>query len=325
MKNIFLRLGKRLKKYCSLILKSKYDKDITEELVETYLEARYLNSGADDKIKIFYRKIYDAVKREANEMIKAKKEDQDKIENCLFVFQYLFYFDFVRNNMSVDEVIDDITEKRVSKFNLKSAENDNFNIDFKNLVNFDMQDALDYIDNFDTSKFLIDYARISKKNSNINRVNFYYNFDFPEIFNRAMVEETFNTDIIAEDKLFVEYSMIAATALREVLAGNFKRVYVVDFAPSLFNKAKKLNQVLEIINNPGAQEKIILEIKFDDFMEHKNDVFKLMKKGFKFCLKTSNNMKKLSSEEMQLLNVFSLVVVDSEDVNKGSYNNINAF
>ncbi len=324
MKNIFPKLGKRLKKYCSLILKSKYDREITEDLVETYLEARYLNSGVDEEIKIFYRRIFDALKREAEELVKANKENREKVENHLFVFQYLFYFDFVRSNLSTDEVIDDITEKRLTKFNLKSAENDNFNVDFKELVNDDMNETLDYLDNFDTPKFLIDYSRISRKNSNISRVNFYYNFDFPEIFNKATIEETFNTDIIAEDKLYVEYPMIAAIALREVLVGNFRRIYVVDFATSLFGKAKKLDQIVGVIENPAAQEKIMLEIKYDDFVKNKNGVFKLMKRGFKFCLKTSEDMKKLSNDELQLLNVFSLVIVDSGDVNKKYYTNTNA-
>ena len=44
-----------------------------------------------------------------------------------------------------------------------------------------------------------------------------------------------------------------------------------------------------------------------------------MKRGFKFCLKTSGDMKKLTNEELQLMNAFSLVVVDVDDINKGNY------
>ena len=70
---------------------------------------------------------------------------------------------------------------------------------------------------------------------------------------------------------------------------------MVDFATSLFGKAKKLDQIVGVIENPAAQEKIMLEIKYDDFVKNKNGVFKLMKRGFKFCLKTSEDMKKLSN------------------------------
>ena len=316
MKSILLKPGKRLRKYSSMILKSKYDRTITDSLIETYIDARYYNSGVDESIKIFYRRVYDALKKKAQKMIEEKKDDREAIENCLYLFQYFFYFDFVRSNIPVEEVVDVISEKRVSKFNLRVSEDDNFNFELKNMVRSDMDEVLDYIDTFDTDEFLIEYSKINAKASNVNRVEFDYNFDFPEIFNRDMIEETFRTDIIAEDKLFVEYSMITANALREVLAGNFKRIYVVDFATSLFSKAKKLEQILEIINNPMAQEKILLEVKFHDFMANKNSIFKLMKRGFRFCLKTSGDMKQFTNEELQLMNLFSLVVVDVDENKK---------
>ena len=302
-----------------MILKSKYDRTITDELINTYIDARYYNSDVDDSIKIFYRRIYDALKKKSLKMIAENKDKREAIENCLYIFQYFFYFDFVRSNISTDEVIDVIAEKRVSKFNLRPSEDENFSFELKELVRNDMDEVLDYLDKFDTDEFLMEYSKINTKISNVNRVQFDYNFDFPEIFNRDMIEETFYTDIIAEDKLFVEYPMVAANALREVLAGNFKRVYVVDFATSLFGKAKKLEQIIEVINNPAAQDKILLEVKFSDFMNNKNGIFKLMKRGFKFCLKTSGDMKQLTNEELQLMNAFSLVVVDVDDINKGNY------
>jgi len=42
------------------------------------------------------------------------------------LFQYFFYFDFVRKNIEISDVIKKISEKRVNKFNLKSAEDDDF-------------------------------------------------------------------------------------------------------------------------------------------------------------------------------------------------------
>ena len=314
---------KRLKKYCSIILKSKYDRDIADELLQTYMDARYYNYGTNDNIKIFYKRIYDALKKKASDMAKKDKDNVEKIEDCLYLFQYFFYFDFVRSNATIDEVVDAIAEKRITKFNLKSAENDNFRTEFKALVNSDMDEVQDYLDKFDTDEFLINYTRISTKKTNVNRVNITYNFDFPEIFNREMIEETFRTDIIAEDRLFVEYSMMAANCLREVLAGNFKKMYVLDFATSLFQKKKKLSQIIDIIDNPALQEKIMLEVGYKDFISNKNNIFKLMQRGFKFCLKTSKNMDILTNEELQLLHVFYLIIVDSEDVNKNNYSNIN--
>ena len=69
MNNIFSKhinnAQKKLKKYNSLILKSKYDKEISDALIEAYINARYYNEGIDNNIRIFYRRIYDAVKKQS--------------------------------------------------------------------------------------------------------------------------------------------------------------------------------------------------------------------------------------------------------------------
>ena len=36
-----IKTQKRFKKYCNLILKSKYDRVIAEELIQRYIDARY--------------------------------------------------------------------------------------------------------------------------------------------------------------------------------------------------------------------------------------------------------------------------------------------
>ena len=99
------------------------------------------------------------------------------------------------------------------------------------------------------------------------------------------------------------------------------KVYVCEFAPELLNKKKKLDQLLEIINNPAAQEKIMFEINYNDFKSYKNELFKLINKGFKLILKTNENMPKLSMEEINILEVFDAIIVNTKDINKNNYKN----
>ena len=121
-----LKTQKRFKKYCNLILKSKYDRVIAEELIQRYVDARYYNFEVDESIKVFYRRIFDAIKRRAAELIKEEPSKKEVIDYTTDLFQYFFYFDFVRNNMEADLVINKIADMRATRLNIKSAETADF-------------------------------------------------------------------------------------------------------------------------------------------------------------------------------------------------------
>ena len=77
---------KRFKKYCNLILKSKYDRVVAEELIQRYIDARYYNFEVDESIKVFYRRIFDAIKRRAKELIK-----KNQVKKKLLIIQQIYF------------------------------------------------------------------------------------------------------------------------------------------------------------------------------------------------------------------------------------------
>ena len=74
-----------------------------------------------------------------------------------------------------------------------------------------------------------------------------------------------------------------------------------------------------MLENQAAQDKIIFEIGFEDFKDNKTDVFKLIKRGFGFALKTNSDMPVFTLDELKILDIFDCIIVDPEDVNKGKY------
>ena len=62
-----------------------------------------------------------------------------------------------------------------------------------------------------------------------------YYFEFPEIYSKEIIEEVFNTDITSEDKLFVEYPMVAIVALKDIIVGNFNN-YIYFLGLPIYNK-----------------------------------------------------------------------------------------
>ena len=310
---------RRFKKYCNLILKSKYDRVVAEELIQRYIDARYYNFEVDESIKVFYRRIFDAIKRRAKELIKEEPSKKEIIDYTTDLFQYFFYFDFVRNNMEADLVINKIADMRATRLNIKSAETADFIQGFAKLVEEDTLEVQENIDKYNSEDFDLEIKKISSTNKEFYRVKLIYNFEFPKIFSQEAIDEVYNTDIIGEDRLFVEYPMIVNTTLIDILNGVFNKYYIVDFSVDLLKKTKKLEQMLQILENQAAQDKIIFEIGFEDFKDNKTDVFKLIKRGFGFALKTNSDMPVFTLDELKILDIFDCIIVDPEDVNKGKY------
>ena len=313
---------KRFKKYNNLVLKSRYDKDISDGLIQAYIEARYYNYGTDETIRFFYRRVYDALRKKADLLIKKEPRKKELIDNTVAFFQYYFYFDKVRKADNLEKIVDSIAEKRIFKLNLRSAINDNFKEEFLELVKQDMEDVEIMLEAYESEDFNLELSKVVPTDSDYYRASLSYNFSFPKIFSEDRIEELFNTDIIAEDKLFVEYPMIAIQSLKDILNGNFTKVYVCDFAASLLSKKKKTDQVLQAIENQAGQDKICFEINYSDFLQNKEDVFNLIKRGFRFALETNSDMPKLTAEELKILEVFSCIIVDTNDINKKKYKNV---
>lgn len=322
VENHITKTQRRFKRYCNLILRSKYDKKVCDELIQTYIDARYYNYNVDDEIKIFYRRIFESLKLKAQKMIKEDKSKEELVENTLSLFQYFFYFDFVRKNVELSEVVRRISEKRINEFNLKSAQNDDFEKTFNKLVKQDIKEVENTLKAYNSNEFELDINKIIPSNNNYYRVKLKYNFTFPEVYSIEAIEETFNSDLISEDKLFVEYPMIAIKSLKDILDGNFAKIYIVDFSTDLLNKKQKLDQILKIVESQAVQDKINFEITYKDFLENKSKIYELVKRGFNFCLKTEEEMPKLKQDELKILDIFNCIIVDTNDVNKSKYKKI---
>lgn len=319
--NHITNVQENFRKYNTLVLKNKYDKKISDELIQTYIDARYYNYGLDNNIKFFYRRIYGALMKKGNELIKKSPRRKELIDNMVALFQYYFYFDNVRNNVGIDEIVASIAEKRIFKLNLKTAIKENFEENFSEIVKEDIKKLDESLKIYDSEDFKIETKKMNNKKNNYYKVKLKYNFEFPTIFCKEAIEEVFSTTYLAEDRLFVEYPMVTIKILKDILDGDFSKIYICDFAIDLLNKKKKLEQLLQIINNQATQERMCFEIKYDDFKENKDEIFELLKSGFNFALKTNDKMPKLSNEEIKILEIFSCVIVSPNDINKKKYKN----
>lgn len=305
--------SKKIRKYMKIILRTKYDEEVVQEFLKTYINSRYYNIN-DDNTRAFYLKITDALNRK-QELLKTKvdKEKLDIIEPVKQIFTYMLFFDNVRkveNFKTIDslrEVIKRVLEYCEQALGLKAQESVENSL--YNEVTTDLLDKDIYLDNFETDDFLLNFEK-TKEYENVYYIKLDYNIKVPAIYSDEAIDKVFNSGTVAENKLVVEYELLSVVTIRDILSGNFKDKYIAEFNNSLFKKMQKLDSMLAIINNQALQDKIYITITYRDFQKNKQLINDYMREGFNFVVELDDYFKD-TSELAQLSVVFKYIVVPS--------------
>lgn len=301
---------KFLKELMQEFFKEQNDEEISNEYIETYIEARYNNYGGNENQRVFYRRIYSALKKAEERLIYNQDEEKHKlIKNMLELYQYIFYIDFVRPlRKDLRDFINEMYEKRVTKFEMKRDGELRDNL-YKMIKKF--RDSKEkYLKSFESEDFelVINKYPLIK---DVYKVEIKYNFKLPYIFSDKAIEDVYNENIVNEDKLIIEYLMLTVFNIKMILEGKFNTQYLVEFPMTLFEKPKKLEQALRIINDPSIQDKIKIKIKYRDFIIHREEIYELMKNGYKFAVIIDDSFI-ISKEHMKKLEIFNYIIVSKK-------------
>ena len=83
------RTEKFLKDFNKMFFLEEYDKEIEQEYIETYIDARIYNYG-EEKQRFFYRRIFASLIKTNKEIKKENPKIDEKIlENMLKIYQHL--------------------------------------------------------------------------------------------------------------------------------------------------------------------------------------------------------------------------------------------
>ena len=69
--------------------------------------------------------------------------------------------------------------------------------------------------------------------------------------------------------------------------------------------------LLRIINDPIIQDKIKIKIKYRDFIIHRNEIYELMKSGYKFAVIIDDSFI-ISKEHIKKLEIFEFVILSKK-------------
>lgn len=296
---------KQITTYMKAVFKNKFRKEYNDELIRKYINTRYFNFY--ESHRTIRKEILEQLKTTQEELIMEHIEDKELIENMGMFFYYVLYFDHVAYYKDLREKINKIARLRYRVLGKKSEE---FSEEiYLEMIEYERKKQ-ETIDKFTTKEFLLKIIAYKDK-TYIYRVNLEHKIKFPIEYSEIVINKAFTTGIVREDKLFIEYYLIVLQILKDILKQNFKRQYIVEFAPTLLKKQKKLKSLLNIINNQGIQDKICLKIRHEDFCNQKEEIYNLMREGYKIALIIDNSFE-VNYRNIEMLKMFKYIILDKQ-------------
>lgn len=311
--NEYLKIIKNnMNQYMKYFIDNRYIKSICDEFIDVYMEIRY--EGFIEIKKGF------SLKNKVALELRQKKEIlienlPEKIKNIEFTYIFIdscIKLNEINSKEKLNEELEQIFQLRLDNLLEKNNDNKNEYINgLKKLVLISEKQKLDLLKKLESNKFYLKYTNTKAQNVRMARIE--HNIKVSPIYSSFAIEKAFNTGTILEDKLFVEYNLIAMQVIKDINCGIYKREYIVEFATSILEKNQKLTRLLEILNSTALQDRVILNIDFKEFMKYKDSIYEILRNGYKIALYIDETFEENQSN-IQRLSLFKYILVGNEEI-----------
>ena len=299
---------KNISQYIKIIFEYKHDRKICEEYINAYLKIRYTNYSDIDKNMnqhtTIRKKILETLKNTEEKLLKEYPEEEVFIKNVHIFFYYVLYFDGVINSKNLEQKIDRICKIRIKILNKNSDK-------FKEKLSFFLNECkvkeLDFFNKFKSTEFELKITQYNIKN--VYRINLKANIRFPEIYSQLAVRKAFNTGLVKEEKLYIEYYLISIKIINDIKRLNFQKQYIVEFAETLLKKEKKIKGLLNIINSSSIQDNLNLKVKYKIYKEYSNEIEELIRQGYHFAVILDESFE-INYYNIEKLDIFSYILIN---------------
>lgn len=289
------------------ILLKYFDDNLFEQLLSVYIDARYYDyydrNGASLEEHICKR-----LRKRALDLMEENIQDNNvKIKEMLFCFNFILYLDEVK---SIDK--NSVFINYVDKYrnNLLGTNADSgFKEFLLRFIEDNRYKKEKFINQFICEDFKLKFYATSK----VDLFNVYidYNLDFPKLYSDYAIDRVFNTGVINEDKLLIEYTLVSLRVLDDIRACVFDKNYLLEFTSSLFEKKTKMEKLLFILNDDCIKDKISFKIDYSTYNEFKGEIHDLIKDGYSFALFLKD--KDIPNDDyFDSLEIFKFIVINND-------------
>ena len=134
----------------------------------------------------------------------------------------------------------------------------------------------------ETNMFNLEFNRL-KVDKNIYTLNLEHNITFSQIYSDYIIDKTYNEGVIAETKTIISLNLLSTRLVKDMIISDFNKKYVLYLPKSLYSKEKKIEKVLNMIDDEHAKQSTIFLMRIDDLLKYKNLIKKLKKEGYQFA------------------------------------------
>lgn len=297
---------KCIHKYIKKIMDRQFDQDVFNDLIKVYIDARYYNLY-EQKYKAFETNISYYLLKTTLELLKNEKEEQN-IKIMFSLFEYILYFDNVMECDSAKKIIKKLNDFRIEKLKINE---ENFVEDFFQMVKEDLTRKKIFMQNLECKDFTVFYDKTNQ--NNIYDTTIEYELKFPKIYSKYAIDKAFKSKEINEQKLFVIYPTVTSKIISDVIKGQFKKTYLVDYNIELHEKPKKIKRLYALINNDIVKEKLIIKINFKDFTKWKEDIYEYMRSGFRYAIILDKSFE-ITVKNLEILQIFKYIIIDKKSI-----------
>ena len=312
-----------------LNLKQKYkvnEPSIKDSLGDIYIDAKYYNNCAlgelDVNVKVTASKVEKTLLDCSINLFKNYKGNDDKYHDKLKKFLKIMV---LINKLEEDYInIDDLEKKKdvyIKKILRYLKYNDLPAKELKAMVGNIIKVQRSYasmmkflFNKLDTGMFKLAYNQVGKEK--IYVLDLEHNIQFSKMYSDYIVDKTYTEGLVAEDKLEVLATLLSSQLVKDMLAKEFNKKYLVMIPDSLFAKEKKLEKIIGMFDDGHAKNSVLFLLNVDMVNDNKKIVKKLIKENYHFGIDLSSvkNIRKKDETSLYLVDV--LVTTNSNNVVK---------
>ena len=295
--------------YAKMIAGSRISKANFKEILTTYNGVRYYN---------YYSNVSRNKNSNLNFYLNEKMHDlyseysEEKIRSLTELVKFILNLDFIRLDQIEGAVL---TATALRKDKTGDSE---FSHNLTKLLKENLTRKLKYLGEFKSDVFSLKYTRTN--NSKVALVSLNYDIKFPVLYSETAIKKVYNSGVIDEQKLFIEYSLISVKILKEIINNDFISKYIVEFPYSIFDKKGKKARLFNLIDNDAIKEKLIIKMDSLQYELNQDAVIEMIQNGYKMAIELNYNFD-FNKNNLKRLEIFEYIIVNSDDASKIEFKN----
>ncbi len=306
--NNYLKLIKNnINEYMKIILDNKYNKSICDEFIDVYTSVFYYDSYNLERKNKQKNEINKNINEVYNKLISSNFNiDKSKVIDVIYDFfeDVLNLESLYKNEKEYEKILEKINDLRKEKIH---KEDEEFKVKLIEKIKENLVKRKEFLEKYESKEF---YIQKKKKDTHLYNIELKYNIKFPMIYSEKAINKVFNSDIVSEDKLFIEYMLISIQIINDIENGIYNQNYLVEFTESLFEKKQKISRLLYVIDNQAIQDRLSFVIDYKNFIKYKDEIYNFVKSGFKIAINLDESFE-FDAVELKRLTIFSYVLIDS--------------